>query len=181
MFIGAFNKKNNFCEKEWVYKKWGLQYAFDAQIFGDVADNIVRLLGDKTTYTVEDAYKYFHLTYNAYQIDYKQFYNYCHTYSPKLFDISQPTISDDRDIEILAEDAGKFFAYLKDGQYTDEKALALVIDNGFLRDMTGSTSDDNLILVIGTLDGTMINSMKVLLHPNIPEIEYALDFFRQHS
>ncbi len=181
MFIGAFNKENNFCEREWAYEKWGLEYAFDAQIFGKVAGDIVRLLGDKTTYTVQDAYKFFHLTYNAYQIDYKQFYNYCHTAAPKLFDISQPTISDDSDIELLAEDSGQCFGYLKDGNYTNERALTLVIDNAFLRDMTGTTSQDNLILVIGTFDGVTINSMKVILSPNVPEIEYALEFFRQDS
>ena len=181
MFIGAFNKKNNFCEREWAYEKYELTYAYDAQIFGKVANQIAHILGDKTTYSVDDAYKYFHLTYNAYQIDYRQFYNYCHTDAPKLFDISQSTISDDRDIELLAEDCGKFFAYLKDGNYTDETPLTLVIDNSFIRDMTGTTSQDNLILVIGTFDGAKINSMKVLLSPGIPEIEYALDFFRQHS
>ncbi len=181
MFIGAFNKKNNFCEREWAYEKWGLEYAFDAQVFGDVAHKITRLLGDKTTYTVQDAYKYFHLTYNAYQIDYKQFYNYCHTDAPKLFDISQPTISDDRDIELLAEDSGKYFRYLKNGNYTDERALTLVIDNASLREMTDTNSQDNLILAIGTFDDVTINSMKVILSPNVPEIEYALEFFRQHS
>ncbi len=181
MFIGAFNKKDNFCEREWAYEKWGLKYTFDSRVFGEVSDRIVRLIGNKTAYTVDDAYKFFHLTYKAYQIDYKQFYNYCHTYTPKFLDASQPTISDDHDIEILAEDSGRFFAYLKNGQYTDEKALSLVIDNSFLRDMTGTTSDDNLILVIGTFDGVTINSMKTLLSPNVPEIEYALEFFRQHS
>ena len=181
MFIGAFNKKNNFCEREWAYEKWGLEYAFDAQLFGDVANKIARLLGDKATYSVEDAYKYFHSAYHAYQIDYKQFYNYCHTDAPKLFDITQPTISDDCDIELLAEDSGQFFEYLKDGNYTDESALTFVIDNGFIREMTGTNSQDNLILVIGSFDAMTINSMKVLLRPNIPEIEYALEFFRQHS
>ena len=181
MFIGAFNKKYNFCEREWAYEKWGLEYAFDARLFGEVADKIVRLLGDKKAYTVEDAYKYFHSAYNAYQIDYKQFYNYCHTDAPKLFDISRPTISDDSDIELLAEDSGRFFEYLKDGNYTDESALTLVVDNCSIREMMGTNSRDNLILVIGTFDGVTINSMKVILNPNIPEIEYALEFFRQHS
>ncbi len=181
MFIGAFNKKNSFCEREWAYEKWGLEYAFDARLFGEVADKIVRLLGDKKAYTVEDAYKYFHSAYNAYQIDYKQFYNYCHTDAPKLFDISRPTISDDCDIELLAEDSWRFFEYLKDGNYTDESVLTLVVDNGFIREMTGANSRDNLILVIGTFDGVTINSMKVILSPNIPEIEYSLEFFRQHS
>lgn len=87
-----------------------------------------------------------------------------------------PTISDDADIELLAEESGEFFGYLKDGNYTDEKALALVIDNITIRNMTGTASDDNLILVVGTFDDVTINSVKVLLSPNVPELSTRRTF-----
>ena len=40
----------------------------------------------------------------------------------------------------------------------------------------------NIIVAIGSLDGKSINSMKVLLGAgDLPEVEYALEFFRRHS
>ena len=181
MFAGAFNKKNGFCERQWVSEKYDLEYVLDAQLFGKVAALITQILGDKTKYTVQDAYRYFYLSYHAYQIDYRQFYNYCHTDAARCFDISEPTIGDDADLELLAEESGRFFSYLTDGKFTAEQALTLVIDRHILRESVGMTAEDNLILVIGSFDGAEINSMKVLLNPNIPEIEYALEFFRLHS
>lgn len=181
IFIGAFNKKSNFREREWVNEKYGLEYSFDSDLFEKVSEKITQVLGEKTKYTIQDAYRYFHQIYHAYQIDYRHFYNYCNTKSAKCFDISEPTISNDNDIELLAEESGKYFSYLSDGNFTDEKALTLVIDNSFLHDLFNSTSDDNLILVVGSFDGVTINSMKVLLSPAFWEIEYALEFFRLHS
>ena len=181
MFSGAFNKKNNFCEREFARKKFGIEYAVNSALFGSVAAEIVSTIGDKNKYTVQDAYAYFHMRYRAYQIDYRQFYNYCHTGSAKIFDVSRATVTDDADIELLAEESGKYFSYLAGGRLTDESALTLVIDSGVVRELCGTTADDNLILVIGTFDGVTINSMKVIFTPNIPEIEYALEFFRLHS
>ena len=181
MFVGSFNKEKNFCETQWVNEKWNLKYAIEPALFRKVADRIVQILGSKTAYTVQDAYRYFHLSYYAYQIDYRQFYNYCHTDTAKLLDLSQATISNDTDIELLAEEGGRFFSYLVDGQFTKERALTLVIDHGVLRDRLGVNSESNLILIIGSFDDETINSMKVILEPNLPEIEYALEFFRLHS
>lgn len=40
----------------------------------------------------------------------------------------------------------------------------------------------NIIIVIGSFDGTTINSMKVVLGDyELPEVEYAFEFFRLHS
>ncbi len=40
----------------------------------------------------------------------------------------------------------------------------------------------NIIVVVGSFDGTTINSMKVILgETQLPELEYALEFFRTHS
>ena len=40
----------------------------------------------------------------------------------------------------------------------------------------------NIIIVIGSLDGTTINSMKFVLGDyDIPEVDYSLEFFRLHS
>ena len=181
IFIGAFNKKNNFCERNWVYEKWGLEYTFDPFLFSKVADKITQVLGHKTKYTVQDAYRYFHISYHAYQIDYRQFYNYCNTHIAKYLDFTEATISNDTDIELLAEESGRYFSYLADGQFTKEKVLTLVIDNSNLRDWSDTTSNDNLIMVIGSFDETTINSMKVILSPNFAETEYALEFFRLHS
>ncbi len=181
MFIGAFNKKTAFCDRTWAEETLGLKYPFDPTFFDAVAKRIVNILGEKETYTVQDAYRYFHVFYHAYQIDYRQYYNYCHTDAAKLIDLFEATISDDSEIEVLAESSGKFFSYLSDGKFTDEKALTLVIDSLTLRALSKAASNDNLILVIGSFDGERINSMKVLLSPNDPEIEYALEFFRLHS
>lgn len=181
MFVGAFNKKNNFCDREWTYKKWNLKYDFDQTLFNKIAEKIKEVLGDKIKYSVQDAYHYFYLTYWAYQIDYRSFYNYCNTESAKCFDISEPTINSDSDIELLAEESGRFFSYLVDGHFTLEKALTLVIDKNILSKVIETPIKNNLILVIGTFDEVTINSMKVIQNPNIPEIEYALEFFRLHS
>lgn len=180
MFSGAFNKKNNFCDSKWAYEKFGLQYAVDARRFEKTAEKVKRLIGDKEIYTVQDAYKYFHIAYGAYQIDYRQYYNYCNTDKAKFFD-GKPTINDDKDIELLAEESGVFFSYLDDGKFTDEKVLALVIDNNVLGELLDAELRDNLILVIGSFDDETINSMKVILNPNLTQIEYALEFFRLHS
>lgn len=181
MFVGAFNQKNHFCDRTWAAEKFGLEYAVDHTLFGKVASQIIEIIGNHAKYTVQNAYEYFHRVYHAYPIDYRQFYNYCHTHAAKFIDVSEPTITDDADIELLAEESGEFFSYLKDGRFTNEKALTLVIDSYFVRNLTKSASEDNLILVIGSFDEVTINSMKVILSPNIPEIEYALEFFRLHS
>ncbi len=180
MFIGAFNKKNNFCDSKWANEKLGLQYTFDERLLEKAGDHIKRLLGDKQAYTVQDAYKYFHIAYGAYQIDYRQFYNYCHTEKAKFLD-DKPTIDSDKDIELLAEEGGSFFSYLAGGKFTDEKVIALVIDSYVLGELLDVDCADNLILVIGSFDEKIINSMKVILNPNISQIEYALEFFRLHS
>ncbi len=180
MFTGAFNKKNNFYDRKWVHDRWGLTYTIDQTLFEAIADKIRQILGEKTKYTVQDAYAYFRIAYHAYQIDYRQFYNYCSSEKVKYADLTQPTISNDNDIELLAEGSGRFFSYLVDEHFTNEKALTLVIDNSTVRELFSTASRDNIILVIGSFDEATINSMKVLLSPNIPEIEYALEFFRLH-
>lgn len=181
MFIGAFHKKNHFCDREYTRERWGIETPFDPKVFDEVARKITRFLGEKTCYTVGDVYRYFHSAYRAYPIAYRQFYNYCNTDEAKLFDISLPTIDDDTEIELLAEESGKFFSYLQDGRPTEEAPLTLVIERSALGETLGVTPKENLILVIGSLDGTNVNSMKVLLTPGFPEIEYSLEFFRLHS
>ena len=181
MFIGAFHRKNHFCDREWTRERWGIEQPFDPQYFDDISQKITRLLGQKNFYSVQDVYRYFHLSYHAYPIGYTQFYNYCNTDAAKLFDLTEPTIGGDSDIELLAEESGKFFSYLADGRPTDESALTMVIDRAVLSEALGMDLKENLILVVGSSDGTSVDSMKVLLTPGIPEIEYALEFFRLHG
>lgn len=222
-FIGAFNKKNKFRESEFLREKYGIEYCFDVGLFNRAVEDVTAILGVKDTYSVQDAYKFFHEFYHAYQIDYRAYYNYCNTDKVCLPDFGKPTILNDCDIEILSEETGKYFSYLTSGEYLGEKPITLVIDinNKALRNRfpeineierqirnavkksfdTVRTKDDafayydkysdyeietgdimnNTIIVIGSFDGKTINSMKVLLSSGIEEIEYILEFFRQHT
>lgn len=185
-FMGSFNKINNHRECDYN-REFGLECEFDDDIYNKVSVEIENILGKKDTYSVQDAYRYFHKTFYAYQIDYRSFYNYYGTERAlPASTFGKPTISDDYDIEQLSDPSGAFYSYLKNGQFTDEQALTLVIDqnNDCLRKkytITNENCKENIILVIGSFDGTNINSMKVLLGEELlKEVEYSLEFFRRH-
>lgn len=187
-FIGSFNKKLNHTDREYFSQKFDFEYDFDEQKYTAVAADIVDVLGDFKEYSAQEAYSYFHRRFFAFPVDLRAFWNYADI-SRAGFCLDRPTISDDGDIEALAEADGRY-SYIHGGIYGDEKVFAVVIDtqNEVLRARFAALEEayargcrDNIIIAIGSHDGVNINSMKVLLSPEFAEVEYALEFFRRHS
>lgn len=187
-FIGSFNKKLNHADREYFAEKFGFEYHFDGQKYAAVAADIAGVLGDFKEYSAQDAYAYFHRRFFAFPVDLRAYWNYADI-SRAGFYFDRPTVSDDEDIEALAEADGRY-SYIHGGIYGGEKVFAVVIDAqnevlcasySALAEASDRGCRDNIIIAIGSLDGVNINSMKVLLSPGFAEVEYALEFFRRHS
>ena len=186
-FYGSFNRAKNYIESKFLSEKTGEDCMKDEQKFARCAEEINFYLGKRDEYSVYDAYAYFHRRFGAYPIDMRRFYNYVDTNNACIFG-EDFTISEDEDIQILSSAGGENFDYLKEGKFTDERNITLVIDPSFAKIKSpgmftggaGRCYAGNIILVIGTYDGLNINSMKVINFAGVEEIEYALEFFRLH-
>ncbi|HEY8390118.1 MAG TPA: hypothetical protein VIL26_04115 [Clostridia bacterium] len=196
LFDGSFIKSKRYIAHLYI-KKLGYSFTFDNKLFEKVSNEIVSVLGDKKKYDIFEASKYFKEKYQAFQIPWEYCLHYTDTSITELG--LKPAC--------LQNDETNPFEYNNSGK---EQNITLVIDTvynkslrnnyanillteGLLLEHKKNVSENeivylhsNPIIVIGSLDNKNINSMarfygeyhKVL---NIPDIEYEMWFFHEHS
>lgn len=128
--FSGFNKKTGYYEKDFLQDKeaWQWQCNFNEDIYNKVAFDITSVLGDKETYSGQEAYFYFHKRYFAFPIDYRLIKNYANVEYVNFGAYDEYGIDDDGALDKFMGAVGDYYSYFKDGKLTDEKTITAVID-----------------------------------------------------
>ncbi len=170
------------------YKSQGFYPSIDKNLYDEkklnkVADDIIKVVGNKTKYTVSDAVRFFKTKYHAFQVPWNYLLNY----------IDGTTIDTFYENAHFNDDEISPFDYSGNDKHKNVTLVIDLVNNRELRNeypiieqteaarlklqKTGQRISvcQNDFIVIGSFDTEKIESM--FTHSNIDDINYAIAYF----
>jgi hypothetical protein len=191
LFHGNFNKLKRYIEAKKAVG-YGFTVPFKEESLLNVGHEVVKHIGKKGKYSTIDAVIFFQRKYAAYRVSWEYLLQYQDTSVIRIEHYARATLGDDE-------------MYPFDYNASGEKTVVLVFDttlNTKLKEMYPTIDEyekelrekdlkkranevvylhPNPILVIGSFDGSEINSMFCEFNSVIQDIEYEMEYFRLHS